>query len=67
MPCKINNKCIACGDCEPHCPLGAIREGDYIYEIDGTLCNDCSGYYKGPRCIDVCPIEGAIEQYAQQQ
>ena len=54
---KINDECIACGSCEPECPVEAISEdasGD-IYVIDQDLCTECM------TCIDVCPTEAIIE------
>lgn len=60
MPCEITQDCVACGDCEPECPRGAISEGEEIFEIDQGLCNDCSGFYPSPHCIEVCGDKNAI-------
>ncbi|NLP47340.1 MAG: 4Fe-4S binding protein [Clostridiales bacterium] len=46
----INDDCIACGLCEPECPVDAISEGD-IYVIDAELCTDCGN------CAEVCPVD----------
>ncbi len=53
MAHKINNNCVACGTCQPECPVEAISEGD-IYKIDEELCTDCGA------CLAVCPAD-AIE------
>lgn len=54
MAYVIDDNCIACGICQPECPVDAISEGD-IYTIDADTCIDCGV------CADVCPT-GAIEQ-----
>lgn len=53
MAYVIDDSCIACGSCEPECPVGAISEGD-IYTIDADTCIDCGS------CESVCPT-GAIQ------
>ncbi|MBF0385908.1 MAG: 4Fe-4S binding protein [Candidatus Omnitrophica bacterium] len=50
----ISNECIACGSCQPECPVDAISEGD-IYKIDPNKCTDCGA------CAAVCPVS-AISQ-----
>ncbi|MEA5112944.1 MAG: 4Fe-4S dicluster domain-containing protein [Geobacteraceae bacterium] len=50
----ITDNCIACGACEPVCPVSAISSGDPIYVIDMDVCIECGA------CDDVCPVE-AIE------
>ncbi len=50
MPYIINNSCIACGACEPECPVTAISEGD-IFTIDQDTCIDCGA------CAGVCPVD----------
>lgn len=55
MTHKINEECIACGSCEPECPVDAISEGDPTYIIDPETCIDCGA------CAEVCPVE-AIHQ-----
>lgn len=55
MTHKINEECIACGSCEPECPVDAISEGDPTYVIDPETCIDCGA------CAEVCPVE-AIHQ-----
>lgn len=49
MTYKINKECIACGACQPECPVEAISEGD-IYVIDPEKCIDCGA------CAAVCPV-----------
>lgn len=48
----ITDECIACGQCQPECPVDAIAEGD-IYVIDAEKCIDCGS------CEDVCPTGAA--------
>jgi NAD-dependent dihydropyrimidine dehydrogenase PreA subunit len=54
MAYKITDKCIACGQCAPECPVDAISEGD-PYVIDADTCIDCGA------CANVCPAD-AIEE-----
>ena len=53
MAYYINEECIACGACEPECPVEAIAEGDPRFIIDAELCTDCGA------CADVCPVDAA--------
>jgi len=53
MSYKISEECIACGACEPECPVEAINAGDDIYTINAELCIDCGA------CADVCPVDAA--------
>ncbi len=50
MAYKISEDCVACGSCQPECPVGAISEGDPIYVIDPEKCIDCGA------CAAVCPV-----------
>ena len=50
----ITDNCIACGACEPVCPVSAISSGSPIYVIDKGVCTECGA------CDDVCPVD-AIE------
>lgn len=50
MAHKISDSCIACGACQPVCPVEAISEGE-IYKIDPKRCTDCGA------CVDQCPVE----------
>jgi ferredoxin len=54
MAYKITEECIACGACEPECPEEAISEGDPIYVIDPSKCNDCAS------CAEVCPVDCCV-------
>jgi NAD-dependent dihydropyrimidine dehydrogenase PreA subunit len=47
----IIDDCVACGACEPVCPVNAISEDDPIYIIDKETCTDCGA------CDDVCPVD----------
>lgn len=51
MSYRITNKCIACGSCEPECPVGAISQGEDKYVINPELCIECGN------CRSVCPVE----------
>ncbi len=42
--------CIACGQCEPECPVDAITVED-VAIIDEGACIDCG------QCVDVCPTD----------
>jgi ferredoxin len=61
MAMKIQDDCIACGACEPECPVSAISEGDTIYVIDAAVCVECEGHYDEPACAGVCPTESIIK------
>lgn len=50
MAYKINDSCIACGECSSECPVDAISEGN-IYVIAADECIDCGA------CADVCPVD----------
>lgn len=54
MAYKISDECIACGTCQPECPVNAISEGN-PYVIDPAKCTDCGN------CESVCPVS-AISQ-----
>lgn len=50
MAYVIDDTCIACGACEPECPVSAISAGDGKYEINPEECVECGA------CADVCPV-----------
>lgn len=54
MAYVITDRCIACGTCQPVCPVEAISEGE-IYVIDPDTCISCGS------CASVCPND-AIEE-----
>ena len=47
MAYHITDECIACGACQPECPVEAISEGTSV--IDPELCTECGA------CADVAP------------
>ncbi len=51
MVVKVDeDACIACGQCEPECPVEAITVEE-VAIIDEDTCIDCGN------CIDVCPVD----------
>ncbi len=45
-------ECIACGACEPVCPVSCISEVEGgKREIDAGACIDCAA------CAGVCPVD----------
>ena len=57
MALSITDDCINCGLCESVCPTGAISQGDEIYVIDPSKCNECKGLYNEPQCVVVGPVD----------
>ena len=51
MAYEISGECVACGACEPECPVEAINEGALKYDIDPDKCTDCG------TCANVCPTK----------
>ncbi len=60
MALTINEDCVACGVCEPECPVDAITEGDPLYIIDPVKCVECKGYFDSPKCAEVCPTDACV-------
>jgi len=60
MAYMITDECIACGACEPECPVSAITEGDEIYVIDSSTCVECEGHFDTPQCAEVCPVDACV-------
>lgn len=54
MAYVINSDCIACGACQPECPVDCISDGD-IYVIDEDTCISCGA------CAAVCPVDAPHE------
>ena len=54
MAYVIGEDCVACGSCQPGCPVGAINEGEK-YSIDPDVCISCGA------CAETCP-SGAITE-----
>ena len=44
MAYVITDKCVACGTCQPVCPVEAISEGE-IYHIDPDTCIECAKHH----------------------
>ena len=57
MAMYIDETCIACGACEPECPVNAISEGEEIFIIDAKVCVECVGHFDAPKCVEVCPVD----------
>jgi len=60
MAMIIVDTCISCAACETECPNHAISDGDPIFVIDSDKCTECVGAFDAPKCVEVCPVEGAI-------
>ncbi len=60
MANTITEECVSCGICEPECPNEAISQGDDVYVIDATACNECADDGGSPKCLEVCPVDGAV-------
>lgn len=56
MAYVISSECVACGQCEPECPVSAISKGEPTYVIDAEKCVDCG------KCADVCPVSAISQQ-----
>jgi len=54
MPYKITDDCIACGACQPECPVDAIVEEEGTYVIKPDLCIDCGA------CQPACPVDAIV-------
>ena len=50
-------KCIACGACEPYCPVGAIRVGETAL-VDQDACVECNVCYRSK----VCPADAFVKE-----
>ncbi len=60
MANKITEECINCGACEPECPNQAISQGDPVYVIDASKCDECAAQNGEMACKAVCPNEECI-------
>ena len=47
----ITDDCVACGACEPECPVECIKEEGGKYVIDKEVCTECGA------CAGVCPVD----------
>jgi ferredoxin len=61
MAVRILSECTSCAACEEDCPTDAISRGDETFEVDASLCTDCVGEHASPKCLELCPVDGAIE------
>lgn len=61
MACRVTKLCTLCYSCVEVCPKRAILEEPGCIRIDAARCNECAGHRVGPRCMQICPQEGAIE------
>jgi len=50
--------CIACEQCLPYCPMGAIHMGDGFAEIDADECVECGVCYRAK----ICPVDAFVEE-----
>ena len=57
----VAEDCIACGACEPECPVEAISEADDVFIIDPNICVECEGYSDYNQCVEVCPVDCIIQ------
>ena len=55
MAYVIGDNCVACGTCEPVCPVGAITAVDN-YHIPPDECISCGS------CAQVCPSDAISEE-----
>ncbi len=68
----ITENCINCKACETVCPVNAIYPGGKDFELNNKKCrapekehyyivpgkcNSCKGFYDGPECISICPMD----------
>ena len=63
MALLITDECINCDVCEPECPNNAIYQGEIIYEIEPSLCTECTecvGHFDETQCVVVCPVDCII-------
>ena len=61
MALVINALCVNCFACAPLCPNKAIYEAKPHFLINPDLCTECLGDHDAPQCVEICPIECAID------
>lgn len=69
MVYTIQEGCIACGNCFPQCPNGAIKPDPVDatssrYWIDPTLCDGCQTMVT-PYCVEACDVGSLIPLQAK--
>lgn len=55
MAYVISDACISCGACVDSCPVSAISQGDFQYDINADTCLDCGA------CAGTCPMSAISE------
>ncbi len=58
MTYAVQTDCVACDQCRPTCPQGAIKPSEEGYWIDPTLCDQCPEV-ETPPCVEACNL-GAL-------
>ena len=51
----LTGNCVGCGECDWHCPNGAITESGDKYAIT----SDCTGCGE---CVHMCPVGAIIKK-----
>lgn len=52
------DKCIACWNCIPICPVGAIKKSDESTNIDRDQCVECGVCYRS----QTCPVDAFVKE-----
>lgn len=55
---KIDENCLGCGSCVPHCPLAAIKAGEgSVFHVDQDECVECGVCLRA----NVCPANAIYQ------